>query len=169
MWSNTESCTHRISGCFVQYDRYFCSRSMSVVVAVYVLRELVSRPTVTAQARPRAQPYIAPRLTRGRPTPNGNLVAAELHRWMSSRRFCSPLRFVVVYPVRRRRRRRSAASPMYAFLSGSVDCHWIIPWRRWPYNFLSTLSIDVRFSLIHFSHVTSSHNGWLRHSYFVSW
>ena len=48
MRSNTESCTHRISGCFVQYDKYFCSRSMSVVVAVYILRELVSRPIVTA-------------------------------------------------------------------------------------------------------------------------
>ena len=48
MWSHTESCTHRISGSFIQYDKYFCSRSMFVVVAVYVLRELVSRPIVTA-------------------------------------------------------------------------------------------------------------------------
>ena len=42
------------------------------------------RTDCNCSSRPRAQPYIAPRLTRGRPTSNGNLVVAELRRWVSS-------------------------------------------------------------------------------------
>ena len=60
---------------------------MSVVVTVYILRELVSQIDCNCSSRPRVQSYIAPRLTRGRPTPNGNLVVAELRRWVSSRNF----------------------------------------------------------------------------------
>ena len=72
------------------------------------------------------QPYIVPHLTLGWPTPNSNLVVAELCHWVLSHRFCLPLRFVIVYPVRDCRHRHSAISPIYAFLSGSVDVGGLI-------------------------------------------
>ena len=105
---------------------------MFVVVAVYVLRELVSRPIVTAHLGHERNRILRSSYTRvayRMATLSSQNSVAGCRAVDFVHRFDLPsyTQFAAVDPVCRRRHRRSAASPIYAFLSGSVDCHWVIP------------------------------------------
>ena len=160
MCSNTESCTQRISGCFVQYCKYFCFQSMSVIVAVCVFQELVSRPIVTARLGHKRNHIL-------------HLVLHEggLHQmatWLlqNSIAGCRAVDFVCHFDLSSYTQFATVdvdALPHLLFMLFSVA---VLTVTGLFYDiggliiFLSTLSIDVRFSLFHSSHITSSHNGY---------